>query len=53
MGGALGFYDFDDSDSRLGAYGSCAFGCHFNNAPSPLEADYRPAIGAVVGDRDD
>ncbi len=53
VGGALGFYDFDDSDSRLGAYGSCAFGCHFKNAPIPLEADYRPAIGAVVGDRDD
>ena len=40
---------FDDSDSRLGAYGSCAFGCHFKNDPISLEVDYRPVVGAVIG----
>jgi len=33
----------------LGLAGSCAFGCHFKNAPISLEVDYRPVIGAVIG----
>ena len=33
VGGALGLYDFDDSGFLLGVAGSCAFGCHFKNAP--------------------
>ena len=49
VGGALGFYDFDDSGFLLGVAGSCAFGCHFKNAPISLEVDYRPVIGAVIG----
>ena len=46
VGGALGLYDFDDSGFLLGLAGSCAFGCHFKNAPISLEVDYRPVIGA-------
>lgn len=49
VGGALGLYDFDDSGFLLGVAGSCAFGCHFKNAPISLEVDYRPVIGAVIG----
>ena len=49
VGGALGLYDFDDSGFLLGLAGSCAFGCHFKNAPISLEVDYRPVIGAVIG----
>ena len=47
--GALGLYDFDDSGFLLGLAGSCAFGCHFKNAPISLEVDYRPVVGAVIG----
>ncbi len=49
VGGALGLYDFKDSGFLLGVAGSCAFGCHFKNAPVSLEVDYRPVIGAVIG----
>ena len=38
VGGALGLYDFEDSGFLVGIAGSCAFGCHFKNAP-----------GAVIG----
>lgn len=49
VGGALGLYDFEDSGFLVGIAGSCAFGCHFKNAPVSLEVDYRPIVGAVIG----
>ena len=45
VGGALGFYDFDDSGLLFGVAGSCAFGCQFKKVPISLEVDYRPVIG--------
>ena len=49
VGGALGFYDFDDSGLLFGVAGSCAFGCQFKKVPISLEVDYRPVIGTVIG----
>ena len=49
VGGALGFYDFDDSGLLFGVAGSCAFGCQFKKVPISLEVDYRPVIGTGIG----
>lgn len=49
VGGALGFYDFDDSGLLFGVAASCAFGCQFKKVLISPEVDYRPVIGTVIG----